>query len=75
MECNTLNGNIELVLPENTGMKVDGISKTGTITSEIEGLEVKTKPGNIQNIVGVLGEKPFQNVRISTINGNVLLRY
>lgn len=75
VECNTLNGNIELVLPENTGMKVDGISKTGTITSEIEGLEVKTKPGNIQNIVGVLGEKPFQNVRISTINGNVLLRY
>ncbi len=75
VECNTLNGNIELVLPKDAGMKVDGISKTGNITSEIEGLEVKTKPGNIKNIVGTLGSKPFQNVRISTINGDVLLRY
>ena len=74
VECNTLNGPVDLVLPKNTGINMDGISKTGTITSEIEGLTVQTKPGNKQCITGIIGEKPFQNVRISTINGNVHLR-
>ena len=31
VECETLNGNIQLLLPENTGMKIDGISKRGKI--------------------------------------------
>ena len=74
VECNTLNGRIELVLPAGAGIRMDGISKTGTITSEIEGLTVQTKPGNKQCISGIIGEKPFQNVRISTINGDVLLQ-
>ena len=74
VECNTLNGPVTLVLPKNTGINVDGVTKTGTITSEIAGLTVQTKPGNKQCISGIIGEKPFQNVRISTINGNVLLQ-
>lgn len=74
VECNTLNGPIELTLPADTGINVDGISKTGTITSEITGVTVATKPGNKQVVTGVIGQKPFQNVRISTINGNVWLR-
>lgn len=73
IECNTLNGDIDLSLPKDTGINVDGTSKTGTITSEIQELSIKTKPGNIKNITGILGEKPFQNLRISTINGNILL--
>lgn len=73
VECETLNGNIQLFLPENNGMKIDGISKRGNIFSNIEGLSIKEKPGNVQNITGILGEKPFQNVRISTINGNINL--
>ena len=73
VECETLNGNIQLILPENSGMKIDGISKRGKIFSNIEGLSIKEKPGNVQNITGILGEKPFQNVRISTINGNITL--
>lgn len=74
VECNTLNGPINLILPKNAGIRMDGISKTGTITSEIEGLTVQSKPGNKQCATGILGEKPFQNVRISTINGNIRLR-
>ena len=74
VECETLNGNIQLLLPENTGMKIDGISKRGKIFSDIEGLSIKEKPGNVQNITGILGEKPFQNVRISTINGDISLK-
>ena len=54
-------------------MKIDGISKRGKIFSNIEGLSIKEKPGNVQNITGILGEKPFQNVRISTINGDITL--
>ena len=61
VECETLNGNIH------------GISKRGSIHSNIEGLSIKEKPGNVQNITGILGEKPFYNVRISTINGNISL--
>ena len=74
LKCETLNGNIQLLLPENTGMKIDGISKRGKIFSDIEGLSIKEKPGNVQNITGILGEKPFQNVRISTINGDISLK-
>lgn len=74
VECETLNGNIQLFLPENTGMKIDGISKQGKIFSDIEGLSIKEKPGNVQTITGILGEKPFQNVRISTINGDISLK-
>ena len=73
VECETLNGNIQLTLPENCGMKIDGISKRGSIHSNIEGLSIKEKPGNVQNITGILGEKPFYNVRISTIIGNISL--
>ena len=73
VECETLNGDIQLRLPENCGMKIDGISKRGSIHSNIEGLSIKEKPGNVQNITGILGEKPFYNVRISTINGNISL--
>lgn len=75
IECITLNGSMELSLPENAGMKVDGISKRGDISAKIEGLEVRTKPGNVKNVIGTLGEKPFQNVRLSTINGNISLHY
>ena len=74
LKCETLNGNIQLLLPENTGMKIDGISKRGKIFSDIEGLSIKEKLGNVQNITGILGEKPFQNVRISTINGDISLK-
>ena len=73
VKCETLNGNIRLSLPDGYGMKVDGISKRGEIFSSIDGLSLKTKPGNVQNITGVLGEKPFQNVRVSTINGSITL--
>ena len=55
VECNTLNGPIELTLPADTGINVDGISKTGTITSEITGVTVATKPGNKQVVTGVIG--------------------
>lgn len=75
VECNTLNGNIELALPKDTGMKIDGTSKRGDIRSEIEALEIKTKPGNVKVITGILGEKPYQNVRINTINGDISLSY
>ncbi len=74
VECETLNGDIQLILPENNGMKIDGISKRGKIFSDIEGLSIKEKPGKIQNITGILGQKPFQNIRISTINGNITLK-
>lgn len=74
VECSSLNGQITLIFSKGTGIKMDGISKTGTIISEIEQLTVQTKPGNKQCISGIIGEKPFQNVRISSINGNILLQ-
>lgn len=74
VECNTLNGDIEIALPDSQGMKIDGITKIGEIDAKPEGLTLKIKPGNVKNITGILGEKPFQDVRISTINGNILLR-
>ncbi|MDY5497798.1 MAG: DUF4097 family beta strand repeat-containing protein [Anaerobutyricum sp.] len=73
LECETLNGDIELTLPEHSGMKVDGVSKRGEIFCDMNGLSIKTKPGNVKNISGSIGSKPFQNVRISTINGNITL--
>lgn len=74
VECNTLHGNITLSLPTNAGMIVDGISKRGQIDTGIPELNVKEKPGNIKNITGTLGEKPYYNVRISNINGNISIR-
>ena len=71
VECETLNGPIALVLPAEGGMIVDGVSKTGEIHSEIDGLNIKVKPGNVKNITGTIGTKPFQKVRISTINGQI----
>ncbi|MCD8019866.1 MAG: DUF4097 domain-containing protein [Clostridiales bacterium] len=73
VECNTTSGDIELTLPPSGGMIIDGASKRGNITSEIAGLDVKTKPGNIKVVTGTLGTKPFQKIRISTINGNIHL--
>lgn len=71
IESNTVNADIVLTLPTDQGLNVDGISKRGEIETDREGLELKTKPGNIKVITGRIGEKPFQNVKISTINGNV----
>lgn len=73
VDCATLHGNITLSLPENQGISMDGISKRGQITSEIAGLTVKEKPGNIKNITGTLGGKPLYNVRLSTITGNIFV--
>ena len=47
-----------------------GVGKTTTTANIGTGL---AKLGNVQNITGILGEKPFYNVRISTINGNISL--
>lgn len=75
IESETLNGAMELVLPQGCGLKVDGVSKRGNITTDIEGLEIKVKPGNVHTVTGILGEKPFQNVRLSSINGDIMLHY
>jgi len=74
IECTTLNGTTNLILPQNCGMKVDGVSKRGQILCDIEGLDVKVKPGNVTCIAGLLGEKPYQNVRLSSINGDIILK-
>ena len=73
VECNTLGGNMDLTFSEACNINVDGISKTGEITSEIPEISIRTKPGNVKNVVGLRGEKPFQNIRLTTINGNILL--
>ena len=74
IETTTINGTTNLVLPKGTGIKVDGVSKRGQISCEIEGLEVKVKPGNVTCVSGILGEKPYQNVKLSSINGDIILR-
>lgn len=74
VECSTLGGDIQLSLPKEGGMNVDGITKTGEVASEIEGISVKVKPGNVKNVYGCIGEKPFQNVRINTINGCISIQ-
>lgn len=74
IETTTINGTTNLVLPRTTGIKVDGVSKRGKITCEIEGLEVKVKPGKVTCVTGILGEKPFQNVKLSSINGDINLQ-
>ena len=74
IECTTLNGITSLVLPKESGIKVDGVSKRGRISSEIEGLEIKIKPGNVSCVTGIIGEEPWQNVRLSSINGDIYLR-
>ena len=74
IECTTLNGVTNLILPKTTGIKVDGVSKRGQICSEIEGLEIRIKPGNVSCISGILGEKPYQNVKLSSINGDIILK-
>ena len=73
VECGSLSGNIQLTLPKEGGINVDGITKTGEISTSIDALSIKNKPGNIKNIVGSMGENPFQNVRISTINGSIII--
>lgn len=75
VECNTPNSDIDIAVPENTGLKFEGVTKTGSIVTDIEGLEVKVKPGNINAIQGTLGEKPFQNVKLNSINGNIKVSY
>ena len=72
-ECETLNGQISVTLPADTGMNLDAISKRGEIQTEIEGLTLKLKPGDVRTASGVLGSKPFQNVRLSSINGNIFI--
>ena len=73
IEAETLNGSIALRLPKGYGMKIDGVSKRGDITSNMEELEIRTKPGNIRVISGMVGKKPFQRVSVSDINGNISL--
>ena len=73
IETTTLNGATNLTLPKSCGIKVDGVSKRGKISCEIEGLEVRVKPGNVTVVTGILGEKPYQNVRLSSINGDINL--
>ncbi len=74
VECGTLSGNIQLSLPSSSGINVDGITKTGDISSSIDGIDVRLKPGNVKNVFGSRGEKPLQNIKLSTINGNIFLR-
>lgn len=74
IECTTLNGTTNLILPKSCGIKVDGVSKRGCIVSDIEGLEIKVKPGNVSCVSGILGEKPYQNVKLSSINGDIILK-
>ncbi len=73
VECETLNGPIHLELAKDSGLIIDGISKTGDIRTDIEGLTLKIKPGNVKNLTGQIGEKPFSHVRLSTINGTIEL--
>ncbi len=73
VECETLNGKINLVLPKENGLIIEGISKTGEIDSSIPELSIKVKPGNVKHITGSIGEKPFNNFRISSINGDIIL--
>ncbi len=74
VEGNTLRGNMDLTFSEECSISVDAISKTGEITSGIDGIDIRLKPGNVKNAVGTRGKKPFQNVRLTTINGNITLR-
>ncbi len=75
IEAETLNGSIHLQLPKGCGMKVDGVSKRGDISSNIDELDIHTKPGNIRAVSGMLGTKPFQRVSVSNINGNISLNW
>ena len=72
-ECETLNGQISVTLPAEAGMNLDAISKRGEIQTDIEGITLKLKPGDVRTASGVLGSKPFQNVRFSSINGNIFI--
>lgn len=74
VECETLNSDIDLTLPTEGSMNVDGISKRGEIMTKIPELTIRTKPGNIKNVTGTIGGKPFQNVRLYTINGAIILK-
>ena len=73
-ECETLNGQIDITLPKEAGMNVEAVSKRGEIQTELEGITMKMKPGNVRTASGVLGTKPFQNVRLSSINGNIFIQ-
>ncbi len=73
VECETLNSNIYLSLPSQTGLTIDGVSKRGDIDCSIEGISMRIKPGNVKVISGQHGSKPFQKVQLSTINGNLFL--
>ena len=55
-------------------MNVEAVSKRGEIQTELEGITMKMKPGNVRTASGVLGTKPFQNVRLSSINGNIFIQ-
>ena len=74
VECETLNGQIDVTLPKEAGMNVEVVSKRGEIQTEIDGITMKMKPGNVRTASGVLGTKPFQNVRLSSINGNIFIQ-
>lgn len=73
-EFSSLSGNMQITLPTDGGIVMDGITKRGKISSMVEGLEIRQKPGNVLNIVGSIGEKPFQNVKFSTINGSIIVQ-
>ena len=73
IECNTLSGTMDLHFTEDCNINVDGITKTGEIDSEIDGIEVRAKAGKAKIVTGQHGKKPFQNVKLSTINGSIHL--
>ena len=74
VECNSLSGDMELTFADTCNISVDGITKTGEIQCGIESVNIRMKPGNVKNVVGTKGEKPFQNVRLTSINGNIVLK-
>ena len=74
VECNSLSGDMELTFSDACNINVEGITKTGEIRSDIENITIRMKPGNVKNVAGIKGEKPFQNVRLTSINGNIILK-
>ena len=74
VQCDSLSGKMNLTFTEGCNINVDGITKRGEITSHIEGIEVRQKPNNVKNVIGQFGAKPYQNVKLSTINGSIELK-
>ncbi len=66
-------GDIELVLPRESGFQVIANTRNGDIETDFEGLSVEERGGGDESLTGSAGD-PRTSIRLNTSHGNITIR-